>query len=307
MNVVARPRVAFVTTTDTAILHDDFDHPFHVAAFAEAGIELLHLPWEDDTVDWDSFDLVVVRSPWNYVDRFAEFQQWLNGRESMTTLHNPVPLIRWNLDKHYLLDLADRGVAIVPTTYVTTVAALHEALTAIDTPQVIVKPTISAGSRLTGRFVHGSPGAAALGERILASGGTVMVQPFAESVEMAGEIGAVCLGGAISHAFRKGPLLGEEGTLRGGEYCEEITPAPLDDARRDLVLAAQRAALAIARERAWLTAQQQLLYGRYDMVTMADGAPALLEAELFEPSLFLMVDPDAPQRFVATVRALLGR
>jgi hypothetical protein len=305
MPMTSSPRVAFVTTTDTAILHDDFDLPFQIAAFADAGIDLVHIPWEQGDARWDEFDLVIVRSPWNYVDRFEEFRRWLEERRGLSTMHNPAEVIFWNIDKRHLGELADRGVSIVPTRYARSTEELHDALASVRGPQVILKPTISAGSRLTGRFGEGSSAAVALGERILAAGHEVMVQPFAESVEHVGEVGTVCFDGVVSHSFRKGPLLGDEGALRGGEYREEISPAVLDDAQRNLVLQAQATVVGIARERGWLGAEESLLYGRYDVVTLDDGSPALLEAEVFEPSFFLMVDDAAPARFVDAVRARL--
>ena len=210
MNQQRRPRVAFVTTLDTAILHDDFDFPFHVEAFTAAEIDLTHAAWEDETVRWDEFDLVVVRSPWNYVDRLVAFRQWLHGRRALTTMHNPAGLIEWNMDKRYLAELAALGVSVVPTAYASNTAELAAALEEISAPQVIVKPSISAGSRLTGRFTNRSQLAMELGQRVLDAGFTVMVQPFAESVVAVGEIGTVMIDGSISHSFRKGPLLDDE-------------------------------------------------------------------------------------------------
>lgn len=305
MNGSRRPKVAFVTTLDTAILHDDFDHPFHVEAFAAAGIDLEHAAWEDPAVRWEGFDLVIVRSPWNYVDRLDEFGQWLHARRTLTTMHNPADLIEWNMDKRYLAELAVSGVNVVLTSYASNNAELDEALVATATPQVIVKPSISAGSRLTGRFANGSAAAADLGERILAAGFTVMVQPFASSVDAVGEIGTVMIDGVISHSFRKGPLLADEGALRGGEYCEEISVAELSTDERALVLDANAAVERIVRDRGWVSPDEHLLYARYDIVRLDDATPALLEAELFEPSLFLMVDPRSPARFVAAVQARL--
>ena len=307
MNGSRRPKVAFVTTLDTAILHDDFDHPFHVEAFAAAGIDLEPAAWEDPAIDWEAFDLVVVRSPWNYVDRLNEFRQWMRARRTLTTVHNSVDLIEWNLDKRYLAQLAAAGVSVVPTTYASDSEELRAALESVTSAQVIVKPSISAGSRLTGRFAHGSAAAIELGERILAAGFTVMVQPFASSVNAVGEVGTVLIDGVISHSFRKGPLLADEGALRGGEYCEEVSAAELSDDERVLVIAVNEVVERIIRGQSWIGPEAHLLYARYDIIRLDDGTPALLEAELFEPSLFLMVDPAAPARFVAAVESLLRK
>ena len=299
------PRVAFVTTLDTAMLHDDFDHPFHVEAFAAAGIDLVHAAWEDPVVRWDSFDLVVVRSAWNYVDRLTDFREWLHARRHLTTLQNPVEVIEWNLNKEYLTELAASGLSVIPTIYASSEVELSSALGAIDGPQIVVKPSISAGSRLTGRFSRGSSGAVELGLRILDAGFTVMVQPFASSVDRKGEIGAVFFNGVFSHSFRKGPLLDEEGALRGGEYREEIAIADLSEDERSLALEVNREVERIVRDRRWVGPDQHLLYARYDFVTLDDGSVALLEAELFEPSLFLMVDDASAGRFVRAVESLL--
>jgi hypothetical protein len=113
--------------------------------------------------------------------------------------------------------------------------------------------------------------------------------------------------GSISHSFRKGPLLDDEGTLRGGEYCEEISAAELTDAEHALVIGVNATVEHIVRDRGWIATDAHLLYARYDLVTLDDGSPALLEAELFEPSLFLMVDPTSPARFVAAVESLLRK
>ena len=59
---------------------------------------------------------------------------------------------------------------------------------------------------------------------------------------------------------------------------------------------------ALAEQRGWVAPGEHLLYGRYDLVQLDDGSQALLEAELFEPSFFLQVDPGAPERLVQAVR-----
>jgi len=88
-----------VTTIDQDAIHDDVDLPFQIDAFTEAGIDLVHAPWEDESIAWDSFDLVVVRSPWNYVDRLDDFRKWLGARRGTEGFCNPAAVIEWNMDK----------------------------------------------------------------------------------------------------------------------------------------------------------------------------------------------------------------
>ncbi|MEZ5382614.1 MAG: hypothetical protein R2754_12590 [Microthrixaceae bacterium] len=303
-------RIACVTTDDLAALGtDEVDRPFNEAAFAAAGIQLDYLPWTQPA-DWERFDLVVIRSPWDYPERTAEFLAWLGTVEHLPTLMNPAPIIRWNLDKQYLAELGAAGVPVVATGYATSIDAVDSLLAAaVDRAEagegpaeVVVKPTISAGSRNTGRFSADDPAARSLAETILSIGGTVMVQPAITSVAERGEVGVVVFDGAISHGLTKAPILDLGGGLLGGDYRETVSPAVPTPAQRDVVLRAVRAVQNDGERRGWLKAGEPLLYGRYDVVRMDDGTEALLEAELFEPSFFLQVDPGSPDRFVEAVR-----
>jgi hypothetical protein len=298
-------RVAMVTTLEQSVLHGDVDRPFHEASFSARGVELVTAAWDDPTVDWDSFDLVVVRSPWNYPEHLGAFLTWLGERERLTRFHNPAALIRWNLDKRYLADLASSGVAVVPTGYADRPDQLAAALAAgaRQAAELVVKPTVSAGSRLTGRFRADSPDAVHLCRRILDRGLGVMVQPFARSVDVRGEHSAVAFDGVVSHTFRKGPILAEDGRLIGDVYREEVTPVALSPAEREVLDATLTASTELARTRGWLGPDEQLLYARVDLITLDDGRPALLEAELFEPCFFFPVDPLAAERFLDAVIA----
>jgi hypothetical protein len=298
-------RVAFVTTIDQDAIHDDVDFPLQIVAFADSGIDLIQAPWEDRTIDWDSFDLVVVRSPWNYVDRLDDFRHWLDARRPMTTIHNAVSLIEWNMDKRYLAALAAHGVPVVPTVFVQAIEEFQAAIASAGSSEIVVKPSVSAGSRLTGRFASDDSAAEELANRILSEGATVMVQPFASRIDVQGEIGTVLFDGVASHSFRKAALLAEGGALVGGEYREEIMAIVAPGDILAVVEVASTVATTIARESGWLAANEELLYGRYDVVRLDDGSPALLEAELFEPCFFLPTDSEAPRRFVdAVIRRL---
>jgi len=294
-----------VTTIDQDAIHDDVDLPLQIVAFADSGIDLVQAPWEDRTIDWDSFDLVVVRSPWNYVDRLDEFRQWLDARRHMRTIHNPMSLIEWNIDKCYLADLAVHGVPVVPTAFVQSIDEFQSAIASAGSSEIVVKPSVSAGSRLTGRFAFDDLAAEELAKRILSEGVTVMVQPFASPIDVQGEIGTVLFDGVVYHSFRKAALLAEGGALVGGEYREEITAIVAPDDILAIVTITSTVATKIARERGWLAANEELLYGRYDVIRLDDGSPALLEAELFEPCFFLPTDSESSRRFVdAVIRRL---
>lgn len=296
-------KIAFATTTADILQNDDFDRALHDEAFASVGASLDHCIWWDPDVPWEAYDLVVIRSPWDYVERLTEFRRWLRAVDALGTLRNPAPAVEWNLDKRYLSELADQGVPVIPTEIVSTTEAAAASLRSYG-GEVVVKPVVSAGSRKTGRFDPEDPSALALAEEILAGGTAVMIQPCVASVATSGEISAILFNGAISHAIRKGPILSLGGGFLGGHYAEETSPASLTVGQGEVVRRAATAVGRLAAERFHITSP--LLYARIDLVTLDDGRDVVLEVELAEPTFFLGADPDAAGRFVAAVREHAG-
>jgi len=295
---LSRVRVAFATAPAEALGHADTDRPLHEAACAAAGIDLDYAVWSDPGVPWSGYDLVVVRSTWDYLEALADFRAWLVRVGRLGRLHNPAPVIGWNLDKRYLLDLAGAGVPVIPSRVCTDQDEAAVALGAVD-GEVVVKPAVSAGSRLTGRFAPGDPAAAALADRVLAEVGTALVQPAVASVATDGEVSTVLVAGQVSHTVRKGPLLALGGGLAGGAYTERLTPEPLTPSRRTVVDAASAAVGRLVADRFGVV--EPLLYARIDVVTLDDGSEAVLEVELAEPAFFLETDEGAAARFAAEV------
>ena len=87
-------------------------------ALEKLGLRVLRLSWDDPNFDWSTTKSVLFRSTWDYFDRFTEFSQWLNRVSQQTKLLNSEAIIRWNLDKHYLIDLAKKGVTICDTIFI---------------------------------------------------------------------------------------------------------------------------------------------------------------------------------------------
>jgi len=296
-------RVAFATAPADVIGLNDTDRPFHEAACAAAGVVLDHAVWSDPTVPWADYDLVVVRSTWDYLDHLGTFGAWLDRVGRLGTLHNPAAVIGWNLDKRYLLDLAAAGVPVIPTRVCHDAAGVDEALGGLA-GEVVVKPAVSAGSRLTGRYAPGDGAAADLAGRILDDGRAVLVQPAVASVATAGEVSTILFDGVVSHSVRKGPLLALGGGLAGGAYTERLAPEELTPARRAVVRSTADAVGRLVGARFGVGGP--LLYARIDVVTLDDGREVVLEVELAEPSLFLEAVPEAAGRFAAAVARRAG-
>ena len=201
---MTRPRIAVATCAQARGL--DEDEPLLLDALARHGLPGEPVDWHDPGADWSSYELVVVRSTWDYHERPGDFVAWADAVERVTLLANPAHVLRWNTDKTYLRDLAAAGVPVVPTVF----ASPGDPVPVVDGP-VVVKPVVSAGSRDTVRHDDGgSVAARAHSLRLLDAGRSVMVQPYLHDVDEAGETALVHIGGRPSHAMRKGGHQGEQ-------------------------------------------------------------------------------------------------
>ena len=286
-------KVAIATCDEVGDL--DMDGPALLSALAERGIAAEPASWDDPRVDWLAYEMVIVRSTWDYPRRRDAFVAWA---ERLPRVLNRADVLRWNTDKRYLGELAAAGVPTVPTTF----AAPGEEAALPDWPEFVIKPTISVGSADTARWRRGTDDAAARAHLrdLHAAGRTAMIQPYLSGVDVAGESALLYLGGGFSHSVRKAPILSAG---RG--------PTPLaigDHDPREQITAreASAAELAVAeRVLAAVPGGADLLYARVDLLPGPDGRPVLLELELTEPSLFLWTAPGSADRLAdAVVRAL---
>ncbi|MEU7754764.1 hypothetical protein AB0B57_16490 [Micromonospora sp. NPDC049101] len=294
-----KPRVALVTCADLVDL--DPDDRLVLAPLTARGISVETAVWDDPDVDWSSYDLVVLRSPWDYALRRDEFVAWA---ATVAALVNPADVVRWNTDKRYLAELSAAGVPTVPTAWI---APGESWQPPAETGEYVLKPAVSAGSQDTGRYDLADPEhrdlAAAHVRRLSDAGRVTMVQPYLRAIDTEGETALLFLAGpdglTFSHAIRKGPMLTGPDLGPDGLYkAEEITTRT-----------ARPAQLAVA-EKTLATVPggtRQLLYARVDLIPGPDGEPVLVELELTEPSLFIGYADGAPDRLAAAIATHLTR
>ncbi len=251
------------------------------------------------------FDLALLRSTWDYFDRLPEFLAWAERASRQTRLLNPLDVIRWNTDKHYLADLAAAGVPVVPTQFVEPDAEPLEALQAFlanhTAAELVVKPAISAGSRDTQRYARDQEFAASNHiARLLEQNRSVMLQPYLRLVDSVGETALIYFNGQFSHTIRKEALLRADELATATPYASgPITASKADPDQSEL---AERALEAVER---LLQLDQPLAYARVDLIRDDDGSPRLLELELTEPSLFFEQAAGSAERFAASLDHLL--
>ncbi|HEX3335357.1 MAG TPA: hypothetical protein VHS54_02785 [Jatrophihabitans sp.] len=276
---------AVLLATCAALPDGDEDGDVLLDALNRAGVTARWAAWTDPDVRWADA-LVVLRSTWDYTAGRDAYLAWVR---KLPRVANDAAVVAWNTDKLYLQDLEAAGVPIVPTAFVTP----GEVAPLPGYGQFVVKPSVGAGSRGAGRFSAGRDDAA---QRHVAhlhdAGRVVLVQPYLDAVDTAGETALIYLDGTFSHAIVKGAMLppGITHPVHGRElYVEERIDRRTPSAEELAVGAAAMAAI-----RARFGADQ--LYTRVDLLPSPNG-PVVIEIELTEPSLFLQYGPvEAPTR-----------
>lgn len=293
------PVVALATCREFPLL-DDEDRRL-LPALATLGVEAVPAVWTDASVDWSGFDAVVIRETWDYSIDHDAFLDWIDRVAAVTALFNGADLVRWNTDKRYLGALADAGVPTAPTRFLEPGADARDWRPAgwID-GDVVVKPAVSCGSRDTA--LHRAPddeaGIVGHVQGLLDDGRVVMVQPYLDAVDTAGETALMYVDGVFSHAIRKGPML-----MRGveSERVEGLFVQEQIDPREPTA-----AELAVGEHVMRAIPGTAPLYARVDLIPGPDGAPMLLELELTEPSLFFSHATGSAERLAAAIAGRLG-
>ena len=236
----------------------------------------------DDEADWSSFDLVVIRTTWDYVPRHAEFLKKLEKIASLTKLLNTPEVVKWNHHKGYLKELEAKGVAIVPT-------VMFKYPGEISIPsgwkysKFIVKPAISATAFKT--IIVSRAEVETLAFKDMMTEGDWLLQPFLEEITV-GEISLCFFNKRFSHACIKIPKAGDFRVQEehGGDIQQFSPDAELLELGQDLMD----------------KIPFELLYGRVDLARF-DGRYVLMELELIEPSLYFRTNPQAAVNFKAGI------
>ena len=261
------------------------DGPLLDAAFEKLGAVAEPVSWGRGP-DWASFDAVLIRNTWDYVFDRGGFLAWAEEVAAQTRIANAVDVLRWNTDKRYLRDLDAAGVRVVPTVWVEP----GESIPDVEWTDFVVKPSVSAGARLSARYRRGDEIGAHVG-RIHELGAAAMVQPYVPPADGEHETGTYVFGGEVSHAIRKEPVLEAVrvplSDLSAGSH-QLVGPAVVDRRLAEHALEVLAAAPAV-------------LYARVDTVMDESGQPMLMELELTEPFLFLEHAPEAADRFARAV------
>ncbi len=254
-------------------------------AFEQRGLCVTRVDWADKSFDWSSTQCAVFRTTWDYFYRFDEFSRWLDMVSKKTQLINPVELIRWNIDKHYLADLKKNGINIPPTRFIepgdnSTLKHIHDET---GWGETVLKPAVSGGAfntfKLNNKNLQEHEN---IFQKLIAKE-AMMLQPFLKNVEERGEIALMVIGGTFTHAILKKAKPGDfrvqddfGGTVHHyNASAEEIAFA----------------------EKVVSVCNPIPLYARVDVIIDNEGKPSVSELEVIEPELWFRFAPAAAEKF----------
>lgn len=251
-----------------------------------AGWHVNEVSWRAENVTWSEFEIVVIRSAWDYYAQPEAFLAVLETIDAQTQLENKLSQVKWNIDKTYLRDLESRGTEIVPTLWNRNLKPgdLSELFENLKTDNIVLKPVISANADDTFQLDRrqGLPQELELCERFRDR--RYMAQPFVESIVMEGEYSLFYFGGVYSHSILKRP---KQNDFRVQEDHGGVTVS--FRASSSQILTAKRIIDAL---------DETPLYARVDLVRTESDRWALMELELIEPSLYFDTDQGSVERFV---------
>ncbi|MDE0597659.1 MAG: hypothetical protein OSB51_00655 [Dokdonia donghaensis] len=180
-------------------------------ALENLGLKVHCTAWDDAEYDWSQTRAVVFRTIWDYFERYDEFSAWLGIVKTKTQLVNSYDLIQWNIDKHYLEDLQDKGVAIVPTEYVDTGSyrSIAEVCLERDWQDVVIKPAIAGGAFHTHKVLEFERADYEEVFENLVAERDMLIQPFVPTISSRGEASLMVFNGEFTHAILKKPKQGD--------------------------------------------------------------------------------------------------
>ncbi|MCC6409854.1 MAG: hypothetical protein IT453_22060 [Planctomycetes bacterium] len=277
----------------------DPDEELLLAALRARGVAARMAAWNDPAEDWDAPGATLIRSTWDYIHALDAFVAWLDRAARSGPVWNPAEVVRANVHKRYLVELARRGVPTTPTWLVAHTdsrgiagaARPADAIGQVELEReldrrgfgdIVIKPAIGAASFRTRRFARSELAAAVEHLNGLLADRDALVQPYLASVDGYGERALVWIDGEFTHAVRKTPRWSGE---------DEAVSSALDVEPEERALG----------EIALAPLARHLLYARVDVARDERGQPLVMELELVEPSLFLAQNPLALARLADAI------
>jgi len=248
-------------------------------------------PWNGPAQEaFDTADVVLPVCCWDYQGETERFRAWIDDLEARgVRLLNSAPLLRWNLRKTYLLDLAAAGLAIPRSFHLEAAKseAIEEHFHREGWESAVLKPVSGQGGEGVLKLDLANRASWQLGTH---QGREAMLQAFHPEIGGLGEITLLFVDGVFSHAIKRELQPGE--WRANHQYGVSVAPAQPEPA---LIAAARR----------YLHAAPQMpFYARVDGIA-GPGGFMLMELEAIEPYFYFELVPGSAERFARPLVALL--
>ncbi|CAF1148273.1 unnamed protein product [Rotaria sp. Silwood1] len=249
--------------------------------------------WTDPDVNWKTYDLIILKSTWDYHYKIDQFYTWLTMlRCQNIRILNPYDIIKWNSDKHYLQHIADAGLNIIPTFWLKKNEKLDliKYFKVLSTEKLVIKPSISASAVNT--FVYNQDDIIQAIPKIdrLLQEQDFIIQPFMKEIQTMGEWSFIFFNGEFSHSVLKIPKSGDFRVQRSFGGIAHFKSAP-----NHLIQYVKEYVEIFAKD---------CLFARIDGLDIG-GQFFLMELELIEPYLFLSKDKNSFERFYKARKHIL--
>nr|MBC7612069.1 hypothetical protein [Pseudopedobacter sp.] len=289
--------IAYITYENMGKYNSSVEDEDHILLnfLKNKGLKITEEKWSSSKIDWSVYEYAIIKTTWDYIDKFEEWTSWLNKIEQLNIkLLNPVAVVKWNSDKHYLHDIEKAGLMITPTQYCEKYSKpqLTNFFEIFRKNELVIKPTISGGSKNTFRFRVEN--VVEIQEQIheLLEQEAYMVQPYLEEITTEGEWSFLFFNGVYSHSLIK---KAKPGDFRVQHYLGG-TIHPQNPTEKQIVIAHQYVD----------QFAKGCLYARVDGV-MVNGKFNLMELELIDPFLFLFTNPHAYENYFQALKLLLNK
>jgi glutathione synthase/RimK-type ligase-like ATP-grasp enzyme len=260
----------------------------------QKGLEIDFVVWNDDTINWENYNIVLIKSPWDYHEKISLFYSWLENIKLLgLRMLNPLDIIKWNSNKRYLDDISKAGLPVIPSIYLdqgTQIPTDNLLFKQLNTDKIVVKPCVSAGAKNTIILDEVSIVQQAKNINLLLLEEEYIVQPFIKEIAD-GEWSFIFFNGQYSHSALKVP---KQGDFRVQHYHGGSIIYPNPNAKH--IQQAEKYVQKFAKG---------TLYARVDGIVI-DETLCLMEIELIEPYLFLNAEMERQEHYYQALISLIS-
>ena len=244
--------------------------------------------WDDESINWSEYDLVIIRSIWDYHLNFERFQVWLNHLENLNiSVLNNVEVLRENSHKFYLQRLMDEDCSVIPTQFISAGTSLESIEPKWD--KAVIKPAISASSYRTELFEFSQWNHIVEKFSKWTKSTDFLIQKFIPEIQSFGELSIIFFNRKYSHTIIK--------RAKANEFRVQSEYGGKSELYHPSYSVIESASNVLSKFNG------PILYARIDGTIINDQF-VLMEAELVEPELFMHLAPGSREQFVNSISDL---